>query len=526
MSGLNWLSERSVRIQKAENIRKLWVIPYASKFDKKYSNSDLIKIWEEKEKLRDSETIILWVEKKVSTAWRLTLLRPHWKLTFATLLDETGSIQLLFHKDTTKIIDQDWNAVEAVWPENLSAYKFVEKYLDIADFIGVEWELFYTHKWELSIFVSEFTLLTKTILPLWDKFHWVNDHETLYRKRYLDMILHEDTLKRMRLRSDFTRSLREFYRQEWFMEVETPILWNFASGAAAQPFSTHHNDLDIELFLRISPETALKKATAWMFEKVFEIAKDFRNEWTDPSHLQEFTMVEHYAAYRNFEDNIKFTEKMFDYLFEKLNLPKKVMIKNKLWIENEVNFQTPRKVIDYVEMIKEDCWLDVSQYKPEDADKLREEIKKSGHSREWIDNQWTATLIDYLYKKVSRPKIIWPAFISNYPKTMQPLARGSDKNPSLVEQFQVVVNGREIIKAYSELVDPIQQTKNFEDQIQAQESWDEETTKWDPEFIEAMEHWMPPQSWLGMWIDRLLTLLTGQDNIRDVVLFPLMRPEN
>ncbi len=237
-------------------------------------------------------------------------------------------------------------------------------------------------------------------------------------------------------------------------------------------------------------------------------------------------MIEHYAVYRNFEDNMKFTEQMFDYIFEKIpELKRKVIIKDKDWNAKEVDFSTPRQRIDYIEQIKKDCWIDVSKYWPEDEQELRNLIKSKWFEREWLDIQTTATMIDYLYKKVTRPKIVGPAFIYNYPKTMQPLARVSDKNKNIVEQRQLLVNWREVIKAYSELVDPILQQANFDAQAEALARWDEEATSWDDEFVLAMEHWMPCQSWWWMWIDRIFALLTWQDNIRDVILFPLMKPE-
>jgi len=236
-------------------------------------------------------------------------------------------------------------------------------------------------------------------------------------------------------------------------------------------------------------------ATVGRFEKVFEIGKDFRNEGSDPSHIQEFTQVEHYAVYRNYEDNMRFTERMFAYLFEQLHLAKKLPIKDKEGNSKLVDRSTPRQRIDYIAGVKEASGgIDITQYGIDDADQLRKDIIDKGHKRESMDEQGTTTLIDYLYKKVLRPTILGPAFVYNYPKLMQPLARQSDQDTNTVEQFQVIVNGREIIKAYSELVDPTLQKANFEEQADAAAKGDEEATSGDDEFLLAMEHGMPPQS--------------------------------
>ncbi len=411
----------------------------------------------------------------------------------------------------------------------ITPYKLLEKYIDVGDIIGIKWELFTTHKGEPTIFVSEYQLLSKAIRPLGDKFHGIGEdnQETAYRQRYLDMIFNRESLERMKLRSKFVRTLRNFYDEQGFIELETPILGNSASGAAARPFITHHNDFDQEMYLRISLECPQKMATVGWLEKVFEIGKEFRNEWSDPSHIQEFTGCEHYAAYWNYEDNMRFTEQMFDYLFANIpQLSKKIQVVDKAWATKEVDFQTPWQRIDYIAQVLSDSGIDVSVYGPEDEQALRDLIKSKWFVWEGLDVQTTATMIDYLYKKVTRPKIVGPAFIYNYPKTMQPLARPSDADPKIVEQRQLLVNGWELIKAYSELVDPIQQQANFDEQADAVAKGDDEATKADDEFVLSMEYGMPPQSGWGMGIDRIFAMLTEQSNIRDVVLFPIMKPES
>lgn len=527
------LSEYEVRKEKVQKLRTLGIQPYAEKFDKIHTIAQLYAIEKQSKEFRWIEKIIETPEIPYKTAGRLTLFRSHGKLSFAKLLDESGEIQLMFHKDACKITKIHWWKEELMlsvweWENEISAYKLIEKLIDVGDFIGVSWELFHTHKGELTLFVSEYAFLSKAIQPLGDKFHGIwEDQEKAYRQRYLDMIFNRETLDRLHLRSKFLKVIREFYRSKWFIEIETPILGTSASGAAARPFITHHNDYDMDVYLRISPETSLKKATAGMFEKVFEVAKDFRNEWSDPSHLQEFTMIEHYATYWNHENNMRFTEEMFDYIFTNIpELKKTIQVTDKQGVWKEVSFNTPRKRIDYVAQIKKDSGIDVSSYDRHDEEKLRWDILRAWHTWEGIEKQGVTTMIDYLYKKVTRPQIVGPAFMINYPKLMQPLARVSDKDSHIVEQRQLLINGREVIKAYSELIDPVLQQENFDIQAKALDAWDEDATAWDPSFVQAMEYGMPPQSGWGMGIDRIFALLTEQTNIRDVILFPLMKPES
>jgi len=511
------------RIEKIKKLKEAWVIVYANNYNWKIDISDIIK---NTDNIKEVETIQKnWAESKFKTAWRLMSFKSHWKLAFGKIMDNSWVIQICFMKDKFKF--NTWKEiVDSLiidWQER-NSYKIIEKFVNVWDYIWVIWELFYTRHKELTIFVNEFQILSKAIRPLPEKFHWITDIEIMYRQRYLDMIMNNDTYERMKLRSKFIKTLRDFYDKNGFIEIETPVLWNAASGAAAAPFITHHNDFDEEFYLRISPETSLKKATVGRFEKIVEFTRNFRNEWSDPSHMQEFSAIEHYCVWRNYENNMKFTEEMFDFIFKNIpELKKEIIVKDKNWKEKLVNFQTPWERIDYISWVKNACWIDVSKYKIWDEKKLIEDIKNAWVSFEWMEKMWVPTLIDYLYKKVLRPSIVWPAFVYNYPKTMQPLARQSDKDSSIVEQFQVVVNWWEIIKAYSELVDPQLQRANFEEQALAIERWDEEATSWDDDFVLAMEYWMPPQSGWGMWIERVFSILTSQENLRDVTLFPLMK---
>lgn len=511
------------RMEKIKKLKEAGVIVYANNYHGKMNIADIAK---NTDKVKEVEALQESGAQKIyKTAGRLMSYKSHGKLAFAKIVDGSDTIQICFMKDKVafntgrEIVD-----TITIDGEEKTAYKVSEKFINVGDYIGVQGDLFLTKHGELTLFVSEFQILSKAIRPLPEKFHGVTDQETLYRQRYLDLITNDETYKRMRLRSKFIKVLRDFYDNNEFIEVETPVLGNAASGAAAAPFITHHNDYDQEFFLRISPETFLKRVTMGRFERVVEFARDFRNEGSDPSHMQEFTMIEHYASWWNFEDNMKFVEDMFDFIFKNISeLEKEIDVKDKQGNTRRVNFQTPWQRIDYVEWVKWACGIDVSKYFVGDEKKLIADIKAAGVEFEGMDKMWVPTLIDYLYKKVLRPGIAGPAFVYNYPKTMQPLARQNDQNPDIVEQFQVVVNGWEVIKAYSELIDPEIQKANFDAQSWAIERGDEEATSPDDEFVFAMEYGMPPQSGLGMWIDRIFSLLTAQENLRDVVLFPLMK---
>lgn len=512
------------RQAKIQAMKDAGIICYANHF---HGKQDIAEIRTQESKLKDvNELMENGSLGEFKTAGRIMSSRGMGKLVFGKIRDHSGDIQMCFMRDKVNF-NTGREVVESIEisGEQKTAFKVAEKFCQVWDYIGITGDLFLTKHGEMTLFVKEFQVLSKAVRPLPEKFHGVTDQETIYRQRYLDLIMNDDSFERFKFRSEFVKTIREFYWKHKFIEIETPILGNSASWAAAAPFKTHHNDFDEEFVLRIAPETSLKKATVWRFERVFEMGKNFRNEGSDPTHMQEFSVFEHYAAYWNFEDNMKFTEEMFDYIFETMNLDRTIKIRDKNGIEKEVNFTTPWQRIDYIAGVKEKSGIDVEAYGPEDEQKLRADIKAAGHSWEGMDKQATATMIDYLYKKVLRPGIVGPAFIYNYPKTMQPLARQSDQDGNIVEQFQLVLNGWEVLKAYSELVDPKIQQENFDEQSWAIEAGDEEATASDDDFVLAMEYAMPCQSGWGMWIDRMVSLLTEQENLRDVVLFPIMKSE-
>lgn len=528
---MDYSKESQDRMKKIQDLKDAGVICYANKYAGKIDIAEIRGRSEDDNEggyIRDIDNLMAgWAIAEFKTAGRIISSKSHGKLTFAKIRDNTADIQVCFMRDLMKFNTghKIVESIEIAWEEK-SAYKIAEKFCQVGDYIWVQGDLFETKHGELTLFVSELQIISKAVRPLPEKWHGIKDQEAIYRQRYLDLIMNNDSFDRFKFRSEFIKTIREFYWKNSFTEIETPILGNSASWAAAQPFVTHHNDFDDEFFLRIAPEIGLKMATAWRFERVFEMGKNFRNEGSDPSHMQEFSVFEHYAAYWNFEDNMKFTEDMFDHVFDSLGLERKREILDKDGSARQVDFTTPWKKIDYIAGVKEKSGIDIDSYGPEDEDKLRADIKTAWYHWEGIDVQWTTTMIDYLYKKVLRPGITWPAFVYNYPKTMQPLARQSDANENIVEQFQLVLNGWEVLKAYSELIDPKIQKENFDSQSGALEAWDEEATSWDDDFVLAMEYGMPCQSGWGMWIDRIVSLLTAQENLRDVVLFPLMKSDN
>lgn len=485
-------------------LREMGVNPYPARFESTHTVAEAIEIPATTE-LRDLEAMTEDLRAQVTLRGRLITIREHGKLSFANLKDATGMIQVCFMQD---VLGKD-------------LYKWLRK-IDMGDFIGVTGELFMTKHGQLTVLVKEFTFLGKALRPLPEKWHGLQDQEALYRQRYLDL-LQDETMARFLMRTRFTDALRNFLNQNQFIEVETPVLAAKASGATARPFKTHHKALDLDVYLRIAPELYLKKCVAGGFERVYEFARCFRNEGMDPSHLQEFTMLEYYAAYWDYQDNMDFTERMLTAVIEQVFGSLKVTIQSRDGKDVEIDFAAPWPRLDFGQLILNDCGIDIYKHY-EDAAGLRSTIRAKGIEIEDMDQMGYGNLCDYLYKKVSRPKLIQPCFVINHPASMKPLARRNDENPHYCETFQLLVNTWEVINAYSEIVDPLEQRERFIAQAVAQAGGDEDAMEMDVDFLTAMEHGMPPMSGWGMGIDRIVTLLTHQDNLRDVVLFPIMRP--
>jgi lysyl-tRNA synthetase class 2 len=484
--------EKVDRLKRLSLISEDGIIPFTDKFEKIHSTADV------KNKK---------IKSRVKVAGRIMLFRKMGKLTFLHIQDYYGRIQIILKLD-------------ALGEEQ---YRLFSMILDTGDFIGIDGEVFITKTGELSVLAKSCTFLSKALRPLPDKWHGLRNVELKYRKRYLDLIINKETRERFAFRSDFIRILREYYFNNGFSEIETPILCNTPSGALARPFKTHHNALGVDVYLRIAPEIFLKQAIIGGYEKVFEIARSFRNEGIDPSHLQDFTLAEHYCAYWNFEDNMRFTEQMFSVIIQKLKKSLKIKIPNRNGKMIDVDFKTPWERIDFKTLLIKDCGINIDEHVT--AEDLRKEIRRKNIKIDKIEKLGRGNMIDILYKTVSRDKLVNPVFLINHPIDISPLARKNDTDPFIADRFQLVVNGWEVVNAYSELIDPVEQRKRFEEQTRLKEAGDEEAMMKDFEYVEAMEYGMPPISGWGMGIDRMVALLTSQSNLKDVVLFPLLKPE-
>ena len=483
------LSEQEiVRREKLQNINN----PYPERYEINYEIH-------EASELEDGTT-------GVRVAGRIILMRKMGKMSFLTIGDIHGKIQISVKMD---MIGEE-------------AYQEFKSIYDIGDFIGVEGEVFTTHTGEKTVRAESVTFLGKALKPLPEKFHGIEDIETIYRERYLDLIMNDDSKKKFIFRSKFIREIRNYLDDAGYMEIETPILNNKASGATARPFITHHNALDIDLYLRIAPETYLKRAVVGGINKVFEIARCFRNEGIDATHLQDFTMIEGYCAYYNYKDNMKFLREMLQHIIEKLFGTLVITVGDK-----QVDLGGEWPSVSFRDLILQYGSIDINEYNTRETllQKIYDE-KIEIDCDTPLEDLGYGNLVDQLYKKVARPNVVNPIFLTEHPISLSPLARANDDNPEITDRFQLIINGAEIINAYSELVDPQEQERRLEEQAALKADGDEEAMPMDHEYISAMEVGMPPISGWGMGIDRVVQLLTNADNIKDVVMFPLMRPIN
>jgi lysyl-tRNA synthetase class 2 len=484
-------SLRDIRIEKRELLEREGIQVHPDRFERTHT-------------LR--ETMTLPPGTKVRAAGRVGQLRKFGKLTFATLENFDGHIQIALLRDE---LDADPEASK-------KKYELFSKGVDRWDFVGVDGEMYFTDKGELTIRVREWTLLGKTLQPPPNKYQGTKDVETNWRKRYLDLVSNDETRNRFRIRSKSVTALRTFLDRSGFVEVETPILNTQQSGALARPFYSHHNALDMELVLRIAPETYLKRLVVGGYDRVYEFARCFRNEGLAASHLQEFTMLEFYAAYWNYEDNMAFTEEMLRFAIQEAAGTLQIVRGG-----HTIDFARPWPRRRLADVILEHSGIDIDEH--QDADSLRAAIFAA---KVELDNPKAGrgSLVDQLYKRTARPNLIQPTFIVGHPVDLSPLARRSDTNPAAVDRFQLVVDTWEVINAYSELVDPLDQRRRFEEQAELRKKGDDEAMPVDEDYLTAMEFGMPPISGWGMGIDRFVALLTDAPNLRDVVWFPLMKP--
>jgi lysyl-tRNA synthetase class 2 len=478
---------RRVRIEKLERLRQAGVDPYPERFDRTHTLGEAAGLPKETRGLR--------------LAGRLIAVRTFGKLTFAHLQDGSGKLQIALRKG--ELDAQSW--------------ELFHELCDRGDFVGVEGDLFRTKKGELTLAVRALQILGKALRPLPEKWHGLKDPEQKLRQRHLDLVMSEETRARFRLRTQVTRALRRFLDAHGFEEVETPILQRVPSGAAARPFVTHHHALDLDVYLSIAPETWLKRLIAGGYDRVYEFARCFRNEGMDPSHLQEFTMLEYYCAYWNWEDNLRFTEQLMRHLLEQVRGSLQLE-----WRGRTIDFAGEWPRLEMSDLIRDRTGIDLAACPT--VDELRGAITAKGIEIERIKILGRGALIDALYKTAVRDALVQPCFVTGVPADTLPLARRNDAAPHLADCFQLVVHGWEIVKAYSELVDPLDQRERFREQERLRTGGDEEAMYLDEDYLHAMEHGLPPVSGWGMGIDRVCALLAGTDSLRDVILFPLLRP--
>jgi lysyl-tRNA synthetase class 2 len=466
-------------IKKAEAIRNAGLNPYPNKGRRDFFVSEAIEKFEE----------ISASGKEIYLTGRIRLLRPHGGSCFAQIEDVSGKIQLYFKRD---IIGEN--------------YAFLMDNFDVGDFIEAKGKLFLTKRGEKTLEVVESKMLAKVLRPLPEKWHGLKDLEERSRKRYLDLIMNPEVKENFKKRSAVISKLRKFLEEEGFMEVETPILQPLPGGALAKPFKTHLNALELDLYLRIAPELYLKRLLVGGMEKIFEIGKCFRNEGIDATHNPDFTELEFYWAYADYNDLMALTEKMFSYL-----IPEESIEFN----GNKIDLKAPWKRITMRDLIFNELNIDIEKASKED---MVCELRKRGVRPE--DGK-DCLAIDGLFKLV-RPSIINPCFVIDYPIEMSPLAKSREDNPKITERFQLVIGGLELVNAYSELNNPQEQAERMQEQVKKHG----EDVRYDADYIEAMEYGMPPAAGWGMGIDRLVSLLTDTHNLRDVILFPTMRPKS
>jgi lysyl-tRNA synthetase class 2 len=435
----------------------------------------------------------------VSVAGRVMALRHHGKISFADLQDGSGRLQLMARADTL----------------GSEAYEdFCE--IDVGDIIGVRGTLTKSRSGEISIDIVDFSLLAKALRPIPEKWHGIKDIETRYRYRYLDLIANPSSRNVFITRTKIIRAIREFMDEHGFMEVETPMMHPIPGGALARPFLTHHNALDMDLYLRIAPELYLKRLIVGGFEKIYEIGRNFRNEGISTKHNPEFTMMEVYWAYVDYEAVMKLTEELIHHVAVKVLGSAKITYQG-----NEIDLTPPWKRVGLFEAIHEHTGVDFSTIRTNEE--AREVARSLG--LEVLPTDDVGRIVDEVLKKRVAPNLIQPTFLIGYPVEISPLAKRSPKNPSLTERFQAFIGGLEIANAFSELNDPIEQRMRFEEQMRRREAGDDEAHMMDWEFVRALEYGMPPAGGLGIGIDRLVMLLTDSPSIRDVILFPLLRSE-
>lgn len=510
------------RHRKLNEIRQAEVDPYPHDFKPTHTSLALLEKYEGKE-LGHSEEAAAGTTEHASLAGRLVLFRTMGKNSFAHLQDESGRLQIMFNRDLTKVAGYEPQGEEA-----LSPYKFIEKKIDIGDIIGVSGHLFRTQKGELTLFVKEVVLLCKTLLPLADKHGGLSDKELRYRKRWLDLISHPEVADLFRKRTKILQIIRQFFENQHFLEVETPILQSIYGGAEARPFKTTLHALDQEMFMRISLEIPLKKLIVGGMHRIYEIGRVFRNEGIDRNHNPEFTLLEAYAAYWDYNDMMKLVEELFEKLAVSLYGKTTVAYSPQEGGETvEIDLKAPWKRMTMKESIKAYGNYDADALSDEEMRKL---LAESGHcDLKKLKGLNRGLMIAAMFEVFVEPHLIQPHHITDHPKETTPLCKPhrdpQRRKEGLVERFESFIASQEICNAYTELNDPELQRQLLEKQAQRRDAGDEEASPLDEEFIEAICQGMPPTGGIGIGIDRLVMLLTHSHSIRDVLYFPWMKPQ-
>jgi len=488
------------RIKKSDALRENGINPYPANIvagmpsAEFLSKFEYVKEIDADEKKDDSQSITL--------VGRIKFIRIMGKASFAKLEDSDGLVQIYYNRDD--LPEGYYNNV-------------VKKLFEVGDIISVTGYPFVTQTGELTLHCTDMQMASKSISPLPEKFHGLTDQETRYRKRYLDMIMNPEVTTIFKTRSKVISLIRRFFEDHNFLEVETPMMHPIPGGANAKPFITHHNALGVDRFLRIAPELYLKRLVVGGMDAVFEINRNFRNEGMDHTHNPEFTSIEFYWAYHNYQDLMKLTEDLYDYLFEHLGISS-----NLTYGEMQIDCSTPFAKVPYIQALTSIGGV------PEDvaSDRAKALEYLKSHNIKVDDNLTLGYLQSELFDEFVEDKLINPTFITDYPIDISPLSRRSDENPELAERFELFMGGKEIANGFNELNDPLDQLSRFQAQVQAKEETnDDEAMHMDQDFVQALSHAMAPTAGEGIGIDRLVMMLTNQHSIRDVLLFPAMKPE-
>ncbi|HDX9614476.1 TPA: lysine--tRNA ligase [Bacillus toyonensis] len=481
-----------VRREKLHNLREQGMDPFGKRFERTNSTTDLVSLYGEfsKEELEEKEIT-------VSIAGRIMTKRGKGKAGFAHIQDLHGQVQIYVRKDT--VGDEEYELFTTA---------------DLGDLVGIEGKVFKTNVGELSVKATGFTLLTKSLRPLPDKYHGLKDVEQRYRQRYLDLITSMESRETFVTRSKIIREMRRYLDDNGYLEVETPMMHAIAGGASARPFTTHHNALDMELYMRIAIELHLKRLIVGGLEKVYEIGRVFRNEGVSTRHNPEFTMIELYEAYADYNDIMKLTENMVAHIAKKVLGTTTIQ-----YGDYEINLEPEWTRLHMVDAIKQHSGADF--WNPMSVEEARELAKE--HNVEIKDTMEVGHIINEFFEQKVEDKLIQPTFIYGHPVEISPLAKKNDEDPRFTDRFELFIVAREHANAFTELNDPIDQKERFEAQLKEREQGNDEAHMMDDDYIEALEYGMPPTGGLGIGIDRLVMLLTNAPSIRDVLLFPAMR---